>query len=436
MKAGQPEQAAELYYQLSDFNLAGLFFAKAGRPFDAAKAAAEANLEPKMVEYLQQVAPGDPNYLVAVLQLARAFERRGWASLAREKLSSVLRGQEVTAGNLELWDALSKAEEAQGHFEDAASILHRILTVQYSYPGASERYTALEKRMGEEKKRSETLRSRVPAVVKLGEKRRYEVQGMLGQGGMGAVYRAYDHLLKRNVAYKVLAESFSRDSEAREQLLNEARASAQLNHPNIVTVFNLGFDGDEAFICMELVEGESYHAILRARTRLEIEESIAFSGLRLPGARSRPRPRHRSPGHEAFERAAQRGRPGQDPRLRSRSSRGPERPAGGPGCVLHVGNAEVHLTRSRPGASRRHALRRVFAGCDALRAARGSSPLHRRQPLHAPSPYAAAPAPSEPEREINPKLEELVLLCLAKSPGDRFQTTREILSFASAARLL
>jgi serine/threonine-protein kinase len=435
VKAGQPEQAAELYYELSDFDLAGLFFARAGRPFDAAKAAAEANLEGKMVEYLQQVAPSDPSYLAAVLQLARAFERRGWASLAREKLSSVLKGQEVTLGNLELWDELSRTEEAQGRFEEAASILHRILMVQYSYPGATDRYAALEKRIGEEKKRSETLRSKAPAVVKLGERRRYEVRGMLGKGGMGAVYRAYDHLLKRNVAYKVLAESFSREPSAREQLLNEARASAQLNHPNIVTVFDLGFDGDEAFICMELVEGESYHAILRARTWLEIREAMHFLvsvcqgldhahsrgivhrdmkpsnvllavdgrvkildfGLARPADES-PRPGDR----EAFSMSG-------TPRYIS-----PEAIQGLPtdarSDVYSLGATFYELLVGQPPFLEGNLL------------------MHH---LHTPPPSLRAK-----RSEIEEKLEELVLLCLAKSPGDRFQSAGEILSFASAARLL
>ena len=73
-------------------------------------------------------------------------------------------------------------------------------------------------------------------------------------------------MLKRPVAYKVLAESLAKDPSAREQLLAEARAAAALNHPNIVTGYDLGYDGDNAFICMELIEGETYQGILRKKT--------------------------------------------------------------------------------------------------------------------------------------------------------------------------
>ena len=273
LRAGNHEKSGELYYELGDFELASVLVAKSGRNFDAARAAAESNSESKMVEYLQRVTPGEPNYLQAAVELARAFGRRGWASLAREKLRSVLKGKEVTVESLELWDELSRAEESEGHYEEAAEILHRVMSVQYGYRGASERHAALLERIAEETRRAETIR-KAAAVVTHKEKSRYEVTGMLGKGGMGSVYKAYDHLLKRPVAYKVLAESLAQDATAREQLLNEARAAAALNHPNIVTVYDLGYDGDNAFICMELIEGESYQGILRQQKTLELEDAM------------------------------------------------------------------------------------------------------------------------------------------------------------------
>jgi tetratricopeptide (TPR) repeat protein len=83
VKAGDAGRAAELYFELGDFDMASMLFAKAGRPFEAAKAAAEANSEAQMVEHLQRVPPDDPNFLTAVREIARSFERRGWASLAQ-----------------------------------------------------------------------------------------------------------------------------------------------------------------------------------------------------------------------------------------------------------------------------------------------------------------------------------------------------------------
>jgi predicted ATPase len=85
---------------------------------------------------------------------------------------------------------------------------------------------------------------------------RYRIDSELGKGGMGIVYRAYDTLLEREVAIKVLSEhGLSRDSHSR--LLGEARAVASLSHPNIVTVHDVGEHDGALFIVMELVSGQS-----------------------------------------------------------------------------------------------------------------------------------------------------------------------------------
>ena len=87
---------------------------------------------------------------------------------------------------------------------------------------------------------------------------RYRLDAELGRGGMGVIYRAYDTLLDRAVAVKVLSSS-GLGSQGRARLLREAQAAAKLNHPNIVSVFDAGEADGEPFIVMELVEGESLH---------------------------------------------------------------------------------------------------------------------------------------------------------------------------------
>ena len=84
--------------------------------------------------------------------------------------------------------------------------------------------------------------------------RHYAIDGRLGEGGMGTVYRARDTLLKRTVAIKVLTSS---DPESARRLLHEARAASALNHPNIVTIYAVEQQDETAFIVMEHVDGES-----------------------------------------------------------------------------------------------------------------------------------------------------------------------------------
>jgi eukaryotic-like serine/threonine-protein kinase len=92
----------------------------------------------------------------------------------------------------------------------------------------------------------------------------YRILGKLGAGGMGEVYRARDELLDRDVAVKVLPSSSFDDPTARARLVREARAAAALNHPNICTVYEVGEAEGQAYIAMELIEGQTLSAMLIA----------------------------------------------------------------------------------------------------------------------------------------------------------------------------
>jgi len=86
---------------------------------------------------------------------------------------------------------------------------------------------------------------------------RYRILEPLGEGGMGKVYLAEDPALGRRVAIKVLPPEFTADRERRERLLHEARAASALNHPNIVTVYDVGDEDGNLFVAMERIEGVS-----------------------------------------------------------------------------------------------------------------------------------------------------------------------------------
>ena len=99
-------------------------------------------------------------------------------------------------------------------------------------------------------------------LVRLGRFGHYEILDRLGQGGMGVVYRARDHTLGRLVAIKVLTGSASSDPERVTRFEQEARAASALNHPNIVTIYEIGAVADTRYIAMELIEGRTLREIV------------------------------------------------------------------------------------------------------------------------------------------------------------------------------
>jgi eukaryotic-like serine/threonine-protein kinase len=90
----------------------------------------------------------------------------------------------------------------------------------------------------------------------------YRIQGQLGAGGMGVVYSAYDTVLERQVAIKVVGDRVLADKTARDLLLHEARAASSLNHPNICTIHEVGDSDGEAYIVMEQVEGQPLNSLI------------------------------------------------------------------------------------------------------------------------------------------------------------------------------
>jgi eukaryotic-like serine/threonine-protein kinase len=102
---------------------------------------------------------------------------------------------------------------------------------------------------------------------------RYEIQREIAQGGMAEVYLARDQLLDRPVALKVLHAEYARDPSFVERFRREAQAAANLNHPNIVAIYDWGQDSGTYFIVMEYVEGRSLRDLMRSEGPLEAERA-------------------------------------------------------------------------------------------------------------------------------------------------------------------
>ncbi|MDR2610591.1 MAG: PASTA domain-containing protein [Clostridiales Family XIII bacterium] len=105
---------------------------------------------------------------------------------------------------------------------------------------------------------------------------RYEIHEKIGDGGMAVVYSARDKLLNRLVAIKILRPDFVKDANFVDNFRRESRAAAGLNHPNIVSIFDVGRDGNIYYIVMELVRGRPLSDIIAERAPMPFSEVIAI----------------------------------------------------------------------------------------------------------------------------------------------------------------
>ena len=104
----------------------------------------------------------------------------------------------------------------------------------------------------------------------------YRIEGMLARGGMGRVFRATDTTLDRPVALKLIAPHLSGSERLRERLLREARAQAQVHHPNIAHIYGVGTEHGQLYYAMELVDGESLDRRLEQRGPIPVAEALAL----------------------------------------------------------------------------------------------------------------------------------------------------------------
>src|SRR5207249_7517309 len=104
----------------------------------------------------------------------------------------------------------------------------------------------------------------------------YQIESLLGVGGMGQVYLTRDERLGRKVALKLLPEHLTADETQLSRCKSEARGASALNHPNILTVYEIGTEGNRHFIATEFIEGVTLRAAL-ARWRMSVYDALEIA---------------------------------------------------------------------------------------------------------------------------------------------------------------
>jgi tetratricopeptide (TPR) repeat protein/predicted Ser/Thr protein kinase len=267
----------------------------------------------------------------------------------------------------------------------------------------------------------------------------YKVVRPLGQGGMGEVYLAEDSVLERRVALKFISGGLVGDEWAREQLTQEARAVARLEHPNICAVYGFEEDDGRHFIVMQYVEGETLSTLLRAArpdsTRsLDLAEQIA-SALAAAHARGvihrDVKPQNIVVTADGQAKVLDFGlakfvRPPQQ-------QQGSTPRAGEPGVTTHAGLVVGTVAYMSPEQARGEALdcrSDIFSfGVVLHELFCGTNPFARDDAEEVLEAVKAASLPPNAGRAHGapPGLRRVTLKCLAKEPGRRYQTADELL---------
>jgi tetratricopeptide (TPR) repeat protein len=302
-RAGDSERAAEIYSAVGDLLRAGRAYEEAedfesaivcyrdagaipklidvlektGQHFEAAILSQERNDTSRAIRNYQHVDSRHPEYFQACRILADTFSAQGKLELAVQKADEAIsfsRPGVVSADSFAWYaDLLDRA----GRPDRALAVFEEIQDRHPSHPHVTTRIEEIRKKISKQGEGDVTL----PQGIALGSgASRYKLLEEIGRGGMGVVYRARDKRLEREVALKRLPENLKDHPRTVELFLREARASAALNHPNIVTIHDVDQEDGTFFITMELLEGTPLSRVVERRGSLSSRD-VARLGIQI-----------------------------------------------------------------------------------------------------------------------------------------------------------
>ncbi len=287
-RAGEYKAAAELFGQIGEGQEETALLEKAGEFYLAGSKLRKKGLNDKAIKFLQKVEKDSADYQSACNMLGDIFKEKGMWSLAIKKYKEAIAEEEdLTKSSIGSYYNLAMVMEKSEEFEEALSIYERILGLDYYYQDVASRIYNVKKRV--EASSGARVSRELYAQTNVGlptdtdpkeeKKARYKMMEVIGHGGMGVVYKAEDMILGRVVAYKVLPKGFSENPNAINFFQREAKATAALNHSNIVTVFDM--DQDEKgdfYITMEYIEGSTLKEILSKQKVLSVPAVVLIAG--------------------------------------------------------------------------------------------------------------------------------------------------------------
>lgn len=268
----------------------------------------------------------------------------------------------------------------------------------------------------------------------------YEIQTPLGAGGMGEVYRARDTRLGRDVAVKILPESFASDGERLHRFEQEARAVALLNHPNILAIFDVGQNNGSPFLVSELLEGETLRTVLdrgaiSSRKTIEFAVQIAqgLAAAHEKGIVHRDlKPENVFVTRDGRIKILDFGLAKQSQKATATSTDGVTLTSSHTAAGLVMGTASYmapEQVRGEPADPRTD----IFAfGAVLYEMLSGKKAFRRDTSAETMTAILREDPPELTDHPVSPALDRIVRRCLEKQPEQRFQSAKD-LSFALSA---
>jgi serine/threonine protein kinase/Tfp pilus assembly protein PilF len=267
----------------------------------------------------------------------------------------------------------------------------------------------------------------------------YEIIAPIGAGGMGEVYKAYDPQLRRIAAVKILPERISAQSDALARLENEARLASSLNHPNIITIYSIGWEGQRRYIAMEFIDGPTLQELVDAGP-LPVDRALSLSAQIADGlAKAHEagiihrdlKPKNVMVTKDGLAKILDFGLSklsvsAVDSEAITASPVMPNTGLTQPGTIL--GTVEYMSPEQAAGGLLDFRSDQFSMGSLMYALLTGAKPFHRDTPVQTLSQIIEEDPPSV--SKVNPQvyqpLDAIIHRCLRKDPGKRYASTREL----------
>ncbi|MCP4244016.1 MAG: protein kinase [bacterium] len=424
-RGGAHAEAAEWWALVGDGEREAGCLVKAGEYLRAGALHREAGRDDEAITALQQLGPDHADFPRASAILGEIFRGRGQHSLALKKLTYAVGDARLDRDNVQAFFGLAAVHESTEDYREALESFEKILAFDYNYPDVAKRVADCKEKVQAQMDCEEAKRSPLSGSLQQG---RYRIVGKLGRGGMGIVYKAKDTVLDRVVAFKVLPDTLNENPKALKNFLREAKSAAQLNHQNIVTIYDAGEQDAVYYIAMEYVDGNTLKEIVKARGKISCSGTVHVLGQMCEAL---------SYAHE--QKIVHRDiKTANTMWTRDRKAK-----------IMDFGLAKVieevrnHTTvvsgtpyymspEQTLGKNVDHRTDIYSLGVTIFELATGILPFREGNlPYH--HVHTPAPDPREINPEVSPTLQRIILRCLQKAPDARYGSAREILAELRAA---